>query len=83
MRVNRRPFDNKRECEEMNRKGAEGLPVIQTVIPAANEEFTDTLNAIDGANVAHSGWDPYEVWRTRVKASFRLEQESTRDQLRG
>ena len=83
MRVNRGPFDNKQECEAMNRKGAEGLPVIQSVTPAANEEFTDTLNAIESTNVAHSGWDPYEVWRTRVKATFRLEQEqeSTRDRL--
>jgi hypothetical protein len=82
MRVNRGRFDNKQECEEMNRKGAEGLPVIERMTPAANEEFTDTLNAIDGASVSHSGWDPYEVWRTRVKATFRQEQESTRDRLR-
>ena len=66
----------------MNRKGAEGLPVIQQVTPAANEEFPGTLNVIEGADGSHSGWDPYEVWRTRVKATFRLEQENTRDRLR-
>jgi len=67
----------------MKRKGAEGLTASQPVIPAANEEFTRTVNAIDdGASYSRSGWDPYEVWRTRVKASSRLRPERERDPLR-
>ena len=63
----------------MKRKGAEGIPVRQPVIPAANEEFSGTMDDLDGDDVdldaldrlatPRPGWDPYEVWRTRVKAS--------------
>lgn len=34
----------------------------QSLTPAANEEF-----AASGKPV--TGWDPYEVWRTRVKSA--------------
>jgi hypothetical protein len=34
----------------------------QPLEPAANEEFA-------GRAAASAGWDPYEVWRTRVKAA--------------
>ena len=63
----------------MKRKGAEGIPARQRLTPAANEEFTGTVNdlnrldfgrsAPDRLATPRSGWDPYEVWRTRVKAS--------------
>jgi len=56
----------------MKRKGAEGLPAHQRLIPAANDEFTGTVSdlyRLDRAAPRRSGWDPYEVWRTRVKAS--------------
>ena len=68
----------------MKRKGMEGLPARQRLTPAANEDFTDTmddlsgddlsrddldLHALDRLATPRSGWDPYEVWRTRVKAS--------------
>ncbi len=63
----------------MKRKGAEGLPARQRPTPAANEEFTGTVNDLNRYDLARhdldrlatrrSGWDPYEVWRTRVKAS--------------
>jgi hypothetical protein len=61
----------------MKRKGAEGLPARPGLTPAANDEFTG--NEFDGYDLdrhdphrraaPRSGWDPYEVWRTRVKAS--------------
>jgi len=35
---------------------------------AANEEFTATDGG-DSAERPASGWNPYEVWRTRVKDS--------------
>jgi len=34
----------------------------QSLTPAANEEFAVSLKPV-------SGWDPYEVWRTRVKSA--------------
>ena len=36
------------------------LTAPQSLTPAANEEF-----AVSAKKVA--GWDPFEVWRTRVK----------------
>ena len=63
----------------MKRKGAEGIPARQRLTPAANEEFTEMaddldrhdidLHGLDRLAIPRSGWDPYEVWRTRVKAS--------------
>jgi hypothetical protein len=58
----------------MKRKGAEGLPARQGLTPAANEEFTGTVSDLYGLGLdrlatRRAGWDPYEVWRTRVKAS--------------
>jgi hypothetical protein len=66
----------------MKRKGAEGL-TARSPEPAANEEFTGTANAIERMTThAQSGWDPYEVWRTRVKATAHVKQERERDPLR-
>ena len=63
----------------MKRKGAEGVPARQRMTPAANEDFGGTMNDLDGHDfdihaldrlaTPRPGWDPYEVWRTRVKAS--------------
>jgi hypothetical protein len=67
----------------MKRKGAEGFPARQRLTPAANDEFTEMeddlsgheldlpaeLHALDRLATPRSGWDPYEVWRTRVKAT--------------
>ena len=73
----------------MKRKGAEGIPARQRLTPAANDEFTEMeddlsgheldlpaeLHALDRLATPRSGWDPYEVWRTRVKASAREKPE--------
>jgi hypothetical protein len=75
-------FDNKQECELMKRKGAEGLTAGPPAIRAANEEFTGTVDRLDAISYSRSGWDPYEVWRTRVKASSRPRQEREPDPLR-
>jgi hypothetical protein len=77
--------DNKQERETMKRKGAEGLSAGPTVIPAANEEFNEIvggLEHLERIDRPRSGWDPYEVWRTRVKASSRVKPERERDPLR-
>jgi hypothetical protein len=66
----------------MKRKGAEGLPAGPRVAPAANEEFTGTESGLYRPERPRSGWDPYEVWRTRVKASSRVMSERERDLLR-
>lgn len=66
----------------MKTKGAEGLPAGPPVPPAANEEFTGTVDGLQWLERPRSGWDPYEVWRTRVKASSRVESERERDPLR-
>ena len=53
----------------MTRDTAEGLlPVERRADPAAaNEEFTGIVTRLDTTR-RESGWDPYEVWRTRVRA---------------
>jgi hypothetical protein len=63
----------------MKRKGAQGL-VGHRIAPAANEEFSALVNGLDRLEHPQSGWDPYEVWRTRVKSSSRIKRE--RDPLR-
>jgi len=50
----------------MSREGVEGLPVERQEIAAANEEFAGNLNRRDVLS-RRSGWDPFEVWATRVK----------------
>ena len=43
-----------------------GLPVDRTDTMAANEEFTGIVSRRDAVR-RPNGWDPYEVWATRVK----------------
>ncbi|MBS0365764.1 MAG: hypothetical protein JSR67_08090 [Proteobacteria bacterium] len=52
------------------------------VIAAANEDFAGTGGA---SRPRTAGWDAYEVWRTRVKASSRhlpIEKKEDRDLMR-
>lgn len=51
----------------MKPKGAEGLPAAYRMAPAANKKFTGMVNGLGRLARPQSGWDPYEVWRTRVK----------------
>ena len=51
----------------MSREGVEGLPVERPGPSAANEEFTGIVNRRDASG--RQGWDPYEVWRTRVRTN--------------
>jgi len=69
----------------MKRKNAEGIPARERLTPAANEEFTGTVSDLDELDLdqlatPRPGWDPYEVWRTRVKASAR--EKRAREPLR-
>jgi hypothetical protein len=50
----------------MTLDAVEGLPVENLAETAANGEFTGNVTRPDTAG-RQSGWDPYEVWRTRVR----------------
>ena len=65
----------------MKRKGVAGLPAVHRITPAANEDFAGTADRLQDVFVRPQGWDPYEVWRTRVKVSPTV-QELERDPLR-
>jgi hypothetical protein len=76
-------FVNKQERCSMKRKGAEGLPADPQAMPAANEEFATEVIGLDRLAYPRStGWDPYEVWRTRVKRSARVKPDQEQDPLR-
>jgi len=53
----------------MKRKGAAGRDAFYRNSPAANEPFTGMVNGLYRLARPQSSWDPYEVWRTRVKGS--------------
>jgi len=63
-------------------QGAAGLIAEYRWSPAAKEEFTGMVNGPDRLARPQSGWDPYEVWRTRVKMSSGVMQEREREPLR-
>ena len=56
----------------MKRKGAQGLVGHRIAPAAANEEFSALVNGLDRLEHPQSGWDPYEVWRTRIKAAQKI-----------
>jgi len=71
----------------MKPEGAEGLAAVYRVSPAANQERTGMANALGRLVRPLSGWDPYEVWRTRVKELYSVAPEragvGTRPSLQG
>jgi hypothetical protein len=56
-------------------QGAAGLAAVYWKSPAAKEEFTGRVNGMNRLARPQSGWDPYEVWRTRVKVTSGVMQE--------
>ena len=60
----------------MKRKGAQGIPAGDGLTPAANEEFAELVRELRGVGDSRKGWDPYEVWRTRVKTFLRTKVET-------
>ena len=54
---------------------AEGSGVVYRLSAAANAELTGMVTRPDRQSHPHSGWDPYEVWRTRVKEPVSVVQE--------
>lgn len=54
----------------MKRKAAKGLAAAGRISSAANEEFAAPADGVDSLEEhPQPGWNPYEVWRTRVKES--------------
>jgi hypothetical protein len=61
----------------MKRKGVEGLPADPQDSLAANDEFADSSDGYAHLTHSRSGWDPYDVWLTRVKNSSRAQERDT------
>jgi hypothetical protein len=66
----------------MNGRRAEGPGVIYRVSPPANEDNPAMVTGVGSLLRPRSGWDPYEVWRTRVKGPPPVMPESERGPLR-
>jgi hypothetical protein len=65
----------------MKQRTADGFAAAHRMSPAANEEFTAMANGLDRPARVHLSWDPYEVWRTRVKDTSAVMPERERDPL--
>jgi hypothetical protein len=66
----------------MNGEGAEGLVVDRRIPVAANEEEFTIVSREHVGPGRTLGWDPYEVWRTRVKAPLKSRKDRRRDRGR-
>lgn len=62
----------------MNRTRAQEPPTDRRVAAAANEDFNGVVSAARDVEHSDSGWDPYEVWLTRVKLPAQLKKERAR-----
>lgn len=65
----------------MKSKGAQEFPNDGRVTSAANEEFNGVVSGAPGTAQTQAGWDPYEVWLTRVKRPALLKRERQHDPL--
>ena len=66
-----RETKNKEGCKAMTLNEAEGLPLQQPAAPAANDDSRNVTPPPE-APKREAGWDPQEVWRTRVKSPSNL-----------
>jgi hypothetical protein len=73
---------NKQERRQMKPNGAEGRAAVYRMSPATNDEFNGLVNGRARLARPQAGWDPHEVWRTRVKASSTVMQGREREPLR-
>jgi hypothetical protein len=55
-----------------NAKDMKGVPVAHPISRAANEQFSTREQGQDATAGVRPAWDPYEVWRTRVKETLDL-----------
>jgi hypothetical protein len=63
----------------MERKRAQGLAAIWRLSAAANEEIVAPEDGAEQLAHPQPPWDPYEVWRTRVKTPAAVSAELERD----
>lgn len=61
--------------EDVKPKAAEGLAREYRLAPASTEEWTGKVQALGALARPRLGWDPYEVWRTRVKRPATVRRE--------
>ena len=47
---------------------ADGRSADPQALSPANEDFKGAAGGADKVTLQGSGWDPYEVWRTRIQA---------------
>jgi hypothetical protein len=62
----------------MSRTRTQEPPTGRRVAAAANEDFNGVVSAARDVEHTDSGWDPYEVWLTRVKRPAQLKKERAR-----
>jgi hypothetical protein len=60
------------------------VKIAGSVSPAANEDRVtgDGFAELNRRNDATAGWDPYDVWRTRVKQARDLQTDPASDKRR-
>lgn len=66
----------------MKQEEGEGPAAVNRRSATANEEFTGGANGPNKLAPPQLSWNPYEVWRTRVKGSSTVMQDRKRDRLR-
>jgi len=57
----------------MNSKNDEALAAGSAVTRVPGEKFADMREPVDRQGGPEPGWNPYDVWRTRVKAGVDTE----------
>jgi hypothetical protein len=60
-------------------QGKSGAVAEGVVALAANDDLGPSVPAADAAGGAAAGWDPFEVWRTRVRDARRAATVSDED----
>jgi hypothetical protein len=60
--------ETKQERRYLTGKAMEELAAVYGVLPTAPDEFPDkVVNGLDTLTQPRAAWDPFEVWRTRVR----------------
>jgi hypothetical protein len=64
------PQETTQERRHLTRKATEELAAVCGMLPTALDEVPDKIaNGLDTLARPLSAWDPFEVWRTRVRGS--------------
>ena len=66
----------------MSGSGEMGLGSFDRMSGAANDELPEMIHGPASLTHPQSGWDPYEVWRTRIKGSSTIAQQRERSPSR-